>query len=379
MIKWICIISIVFSLKSLAFEPLRDPSLLWEAKPENVVRVTTGKVVIADYELIRRDFPETRNWSTEAIDQWLVRNTSFVSKEQAAQTEVNTPIEISSEEREAYRPREYRRAHVFAVDTGGLIDAKGTGAADPQGGSHDNGLATLGDMIREFAFEKLIHALFVKDGRFDTVGSYAVIDFGFSIKHPKGGTSRAGVILRQAHVRHHSEPIGNRTRGQSVMLPRSLQVSIEKFLRRFGITSSVKFGGIDFVNLQGAENGAVIDFGSFLVEERFTREVSFFYNKKGEVSSGEEKIMSPGERDFVQPERDLQMPFETWGYSEKGISDPKYDNPYIWSHRLAEDLASGKAGRGDAEQHLRNLFDKPRVQNIFRSIPRFRPRRASVR
>jgi hypothetical protein len=236
---------------------LRDPQKLWDAKAESVKRVQTSRVILADYELIRKDFPEIRNRTNAEIDTWLLQNTSFISINQAKQNLVNEPIQTTEEYVQAYRPREYRRAHVFVASTGGLIDAKGTGAVDPSGGSHDNGLATLGDMIREYLYEKLIHAIFIKDRRFETVGSYAVIDYGFSIVHPDGGKSRAGMILRQAHTRYHQGPSVQRNRNQSAMLPRKLQLEIEFFLREFGITSSVKFMGKELVNLQGADTGAV--------------------------------------------------------------------------------------------------------------------------
>ena len=52
-----------------------------------------------------------------------------------------------------------------------------------------------------------------------------------------------------------------------------------------------------------------------------------------------------------------------------GKADSKYDNPYIWSHELAEAIAQGRATRADAEQHIRNLFDTPAVQNALRAVP----------
>lgn len=336
--------------------PLQNPEKLWEAKTEFVVRVTSSRVILADYELIKKDFHEVRNYSDQQIDDWLIRNTSFISTEQAAQDIVNTPISIADEKRLAYRPREYRRAHVFVADTGGLIDAKGTGAIDPSGGSHDNGLATLGDMIREFAYEKLINKIFTSINQFDTVGSYAVIDYGFSIKHPDGKFSEAGVVLRQAHVRYHEGPIGFRSRSQSVMLPKKLQIEIEMALRQFGITSSVAHLNRDLVNLQGAESGAVIDFGSFLVKEKFENPVALFYDTKGNSGNGE-LITAPGMPNFIQPSFKKQIPFSIWGYTASGKADPKYDNPFIWSHELAESLASGRADRSHAQQHLHNLLD----------------------
>jgi hypothetical protein len=358
---------LLFCIPALAFEPIRDPGKLWSPVTEQVQRVTSAKVLLADYALIKKDFPEVSHFSNSAIDEWLIRNTAFISKQQVAQTDVNDPIPTSNESRMAYRPREYRRAHVFTVDSGGLIDAKGTGAIDPSGGSHDNGLATLGDMIREYMYEKLIHAIFSRAQQFDTVGSYAVIDYGFDIKHPDGARSRAGTVLRQAHARYHDGPIGYRTRGQSTMLPRELQLKIESLLRHHGLTSTVKYGNTDFINLQGAQNGAVIDFGSFLVEEKFTQPLAYFYDVRGNVSDTD-KIMDPSDRQFLQPDAQSHVPFKIWGYSQTGKADSKYDNPYIWSHEVAESIRQGRATRHDVEQHVRNMFDRPEVQTFLNSI-----------
>lgn len=368
-ILMVLIVLVMGSIAVAMKDPLRDPSKLWEAQTEMVEWVESARVVVADYDLIRQDFPEIAHYSNEQIDQWLIRNTAFVSVQQAAQTNVNTEIRTGgpSKRRRAYRPREYRRAHVFATDTGGLIDVKGTGAVDPSGGSHDNGLATLGDMIREYSYEKLMNGIFQRDGRYQTVGSYGVVDFGFEIKHPGGGTSRAGTILRQAHTRYHDGPIGLRTRSQSTMLPRDFQLEVETFLRRFGITSTVKYDGKDLINLQGADNLAVIDFGSFLTEKKFDKVVVHFYDKQGNAS-GTDVVMSPGDEKFIQPNKDQRVPFDLWGYSQTGKQDSKFDNPYIWGHELAQALAEGRATRADVIQHLKNMFDRADVQNFFRGI-----------
>lgn len=348
--------------------PLRDPGQLWEAQAEEVLPVKSARVVVADYGLIRRDFPEVASYDNQQIDQWLVRNAAYVSKQQAAQDIVNSPIQTGSEKRQAFRPREYRRAHVFVADTGGLIDAKGSGSVDPSPGSHDNGLATLGDMIREYSYEKMINAIFQRDGRYETVGSYAVIDFGFDIKHPEGGTSRAGLVLRQAHTRFHNEIIGSRTRNQPTMLPKDFQLEVELFLRQFGITSTVKFKGVELINLQGSTTMAVIDFGAFLTDKQFVKDVYHFYDPRGTPSlSRDSFVMRPGTPDFIQPSEN-RIPFDVWGYSQTGKADSKYDNLFIWSHELAQSWAEGRAHRHDVDQHFKNLFDRADVQKVFASI-----------
>ena len=181
--------------------PLRNSQDLWEAVAEEVLHVSTARVMLADYDLIRQDFPEVKTFSNDKIDAWLIANTAFISKEQAAQEVVNTPIKLDGVKKKAFRPREYRRAHVFQMDTGGLIDAKGTGSVDPHQGNERNGLAALADVIREFMFEKMVKRIFNKLQRFDTVGTYAAIDFGFDVKWSHGGRSRAGATERAARRR----------------------------------------------------------------------------------------------------------------------------------------------------------------------------------
>lgn len=348
--------------------PLRDPEKLWEAKTETVLAVKTARVIVADYDLLRKDFKEISAYNNEQIDQWLIKNAAYISKEQVAQTKVNTPITTGEQTRLAYRPREYRRAHVFVADTGGLIDAKGTGAVDPSGGSHDNGLATLGDMIREYSYEKLINAIFQRDGRYETVGSYGVLDLGFDIKHPDGGRSRAGVVLRQAHTRYHDGPMGKRHRGQPTMLPSDFQKEVELFLRQFGVTSTLKGQNREIVNIQGADTFAIIDFGSFMTERQFTKEVYFFYDAQGNGYHNVESLVTkPGQESFVQV-GPKPIPFDIWGYSQSGKADSKYDNPYIWSHELAQSLAEGRASRDHVNQHLKNLFDRAEMQLALSSI-----------
>jgi len=151
------------------------------------------------------------------------------------------------------------------------------------------------------------------------------------------------------------------------MLPRELQLKIELLLRRYGLTSSIKHNKMDLINLQGADNGAVIDFGSFLVEEKFNYPIAYFYDSSGNASSTE-KIMAPDDKRFVQPDVHSHVPFKIWGYSQSGKADSKYDNPYIWSHEIAESIRQGKATRQDVEQHIRKMFDRKEVQDFLNSI-----------
>ena len=337
-----------------ADKPITNPKFLWNAKKEIVVRVSSARVVIADYPLIRKDFAEVAGMTNEQIDLWLTENVAFISRVQAGQTLVNSEIYTGSELREAYRPQEYGRGHVFVTKGKRLIDAKGTGSEDPTLDSHSNGLASLGEMIREFVFEKLVKRIFIHAGWFDTVGTYAVMDYGFDIKTEDGRLVRAGAVFRQAHGREHSENVAVLPTEAS-MLSNYLQRKIESLLRTYGVTSALRSGEVERINLQGSQNGAVVDFGHFLVKRFFSRKVFETYDEVGERPGG--LLWSPKDLGFIQPDPAFQIPYSLWGSEESGREDPKYDNLFIWAHRLAESIALGKADASDVDRQYHTMLD----------------------
>lgn len=340
---------------------LRSPHAFSEAPlaADQTVRVPTVQVVMADYDLIAHDFAaqarrageSEQAWKTR-VDAWLVAETGFILKAQTRQTEVNSPIATATETKEAYRPVGYRRAHVLPVQ-GGLVDAKGTGTAYPQQRHHGNGLATLGEMIREFIFEKLVNEV-MTDARANvrTVGSYAAMDFGFDVIHQDGSRDRAGYILRQAHVR---------ASGNISTLGKEEAFQVEKILRRYGLTSSGETYGFrhagqphhewDYTNVQGTNNSRVIeiiDFGAYLAVDQFKHRL---------VSHTDiyTPLIEPGQPGFIQPDPSRRVSLEQWG--NLGVADSKMDKAWIWSHELARAWAEGRADRAAAEQHLRALLE----------------------
>lgn len=341
---------------------LRSPHVFSDAPlaADQTVRVPTVKVVLADYDLIAHDFPaqarkggETDQAWKARVDAWLVAETGFILRAQTQQSAVNSPIPTTDETKEAYRPAAYRRAHVLPVQ-GGLVDAKGTGTAYPQQRHHGNGLATLGEMIREFIFEKLVNEV-MTDARANirTVGSYAAMDFGFDVIHQDGSRDRAGYILRQAHVR---------ASGNISTLAKDEAYQVERVLRRYGLTSSGETYGFrhagagaqynwDYTNVQGTNNSRVIeiiDFGAYLAVEKFDfRLVSHL-----DLYTA---LTEPGRADFVQPDPARRVSLEQWG--NMGAADPKMDKAWIWSHELARAWAEGRADRGAADQHLKALLE----------------------
>jgi hypothetical protein len=345
-----------------AMTPIRDPKKLWEPEQAEVYRVKTARVMLADYQLLRRDFPEIASYSDKKIDEWLIRNAANISPEQAAQEVTNTHIETDGKLHKAFRPREYRRAHVFVADTGGLIDAKGTGSIDPHQGNERNGLAALADTFREYLFEKLTSRIFKFEGRFDTVATYGVIDLGFDIKWSNGSVSRAGIVLRQAHARFHEGKIGDRTREDPVVLPTEHQLDVELTLRKYGLTAAINVHpGLysvtrngDQLNLQGAQDGSIVDYGGFRAHNNFDLPLYATYNSEGGANvSDADILLESNDRRYVQPDPALKVPFHIWGNT---ATHSGLDNPYVWSEELSNAIREGRADRSSAEQHFKNLI-----------------------
>jgi hypothetical protein len=323
--------------------PARLASQVTEAPaPQQTVQVSSARVVTADYELIRRDFPKLRQKTEAEIDGWLLANTAFMSVEQTQQLHTNFSIPQGTKTKTAMRPPDYQRALVFSVD-GGLIDGKGFGAVDPKLGDHSDGLATLSEVLREFVYEKMVQKLFdhARSG-LHTVGSYAVIDWGFRVKYADGGTTPAGAILRQAH---------RRAPGRVSLLDDDATKKIELLLRRYGVTSAGAHRDIpfDLLNIQGTDTGAVVDFGGFLTVKEFTRIGVPFY--------GYVPTLWPNTAEYIQPDPRLRVPLDLWGTGASGKEDPKFDNISIWSDHVAEALASGRADRRAVTAHFHNLLD----------------------
>lgn len=331
----------------------------------DTTEVTSARVVLADYALIAKDFPQMKKSGGETdeawhsrIDHWLIEQTSFIQREQLQNSTVNTSIATGSKTKTTFRPKGYNRAHIMQVSGGGFVDIKGVGTDFPAQKDHKNGLATLGEMVREYAFDKLISLIFDSHNpEISTVGSYAVVDFGFDVIHADGSKSPAGYIVRQAHQRSSE---------YNSSLPRSSGFKVEEALRTFGLTSSGEtfakrpqyqneqyfkdsYWAFDYVNVQGTNNRErieIIDFGAFVAVNKF------FYDLRATDLS---TLRPHSSSEFKQPSDDQKIPFEIWG--SPGQIDPKKDYPFIWSHELAQNWRNGVAQRSDFEQHINNLLN----------------------
>lgn len=350
LIALLCSSGHIYSIEN----PLRDPTQLAIVRKEKVVQLKSAKPVLIDYELIRRDFAEVEKMSDSQIDHWLIEQVGYISKPQVKQNLVNSEIPVLANERDAYRPKNYNRALVFQTNGGALIDAKGTGSLHPSSGDHANGLASLGETIREFGYEKLVTRILRHAGsETQTVGCYGVIDLGFDIIHDDGKVARAGMVLRQAHIR---------AKGAYSLLDNDRALKVEKILRRYGITSAGAHRHKwkhEWLNIQGTSDGGILDFGGYLSVEKFEKPlVEAFRNIP---------LMSVQEVVALQPDPELRVPLEIWGSTATGKVDPAFDNPSAWSHELAESLRRGEATRDSANQHMKNLLEP--VEQILNSRP----------
>lgn len=261
--------SYLYALKA----PIRNKSDLVDPQVARTIKVHTAKVVVADYPLLKRDFPELLSLSYEEIDQWLIDNTAFIAQTQITRGQkrgVNGEIKTEEHIRNAFRPALYGRALVFKAGSG-LIDVKGSGARDPSLDSDSNGLLDLYEAVYEYGMEKIVHMIFEhSQSDYETIENYGVISLDFWNKEKLEGREKtSGLLLRQAHKRAGDN--------WTCMDPqRSLK--IELLLRRYGVTS---VGAVDHINIQGSvanqvDGDAIVDFCSYSIHRRFDEPIKDF-------------------------------------------------------------------------------------------------------
>ena len=248
------------------------------------------------------------------IDRWLLDHALIAQTqyEKGELTNSNTHIDAdTSEAIRVYRPIDYGRAFVERV--GGtetedwLMDLKGAGTRDPHPAQYKNGMAGLSEMVREYAFQKLIQKIFVQSkSGFETIECYAVLDLGFDTK-VGDSTGPAGMVLRQAHKRYITEH-NYQIRDQDTLVR-------EKVLRRYGITSA----GMDWTSanpiyhdMQGSEEGAVVDFGTYVALSRFTQSLLGMENWE-KTWLPRPVLFDFNSPDFVQPDPELLVSLSNWG------------------------------------------------------------------
>jgi hypothetical protein len=115
---------------------IRDWRELGPATTRDVfLKVKGAKVLWADYQLLRRDFPFLAPYSENAIDLWIVDEFAYISRKQLHLSGIRTtPIPLLAPttpgfSKVGYRPYRYQRAAVFSVGNGlhPMVDLKGLG------------------------------------------------------------------------------------------------------------------------------------------------------------------------------------------------------------------------------------------------------------
>lgn len=358
---------------------------------EQVVRLKGTRIMVANYALLQHDFPQLRddhlklenpelvdlsesdfiNAKRKIIDEWLIRNTAFISKAQAAQTIVNTKIKTSKETKVAYRPPHYGRALVFPMDkpkiipesmktyeeygAWGLIDAKGVGVGlgiTPEMSMYKHGLMSIDYALREYLMERVVHHIFsYNKTEYTVVPTYAILVPTFKMRSDKGLLPTA-IILRRAQ-RREKDGSDLPVYGSVAQM---VKIEMELLLRKYGVTSAtilveilkkggkltVKYNkermtGFDKdqlaliekvtgvkppgklfrgINIQVArEVGAfplraqVMDFGQYNIMRNFTSEILSLTNDKLLRWGGTIKVDEPS---YVQPDENICIPFDLW-------------------------------------------------------------------
>lgn len=116
-------------------------------------------------------------------------------------------------------------------------------------------------------------------------------------------------------------------------------------MHTFGITTAGAHRDLsyDALNVQEPADGKhILNFGVFL-------DIDQFYKKLSSLKVPQTIFLKPSDPGFIQPDPNLRVPSDLWGTTVSGVEYPKPDNPWNWTHELAETLAEGTAGRADAE------------------------------
>jgi hypothetical protein len=352
--------------------PLQNINKLTVQEEATAYHLSNAKVFIADYALIRRDFaPLVKDLTDVEIDQWLVKNASLIAKTQydkapgaglCEEIPVNTSEPVT-----VFRPVDYGRGFVFRVGKNGtkdlLIDTKGVGAIEPTGESyHSDGFGELAEMILEFAFEKLVHQIFIHShSGFDTIETYAVIDPGFRACKFKTWPD-AGIVLRQAHVRYQANDVETPDGYMHYFqLDESVALAMEKVMRPYGMTST----GMGYMNsvgkrnpvyrahdIQGSVEGALVDFGPFMVNRQFDGSLVKVRPNRDGSSDITLDINGPH---FIQPDPAIMVSMKDWSI-EKDETGRLVHRADQWARLWIREVKGGWKTERDFANFLNQLL-----------------------
>jgi len=267
----------VFSVQvSVAHETVQPTSYEQygaRVKTQKFYRVKGSKVAWADFDRIRENYPELRNYSSLQIEEWLLANFARVSELQLLLRGIRSShFEVDENDvRTFIHPPEYNRASVGQGYVEGhpapmLFDLKGTGHADEvevrrqvkifgdaKGDQslidrlrlehHNDGLMLGGEGLAEIIRSSALqagHDLGMFEG--ETVEPLFLIDLGFDILKEGNRGDPAAVIGREPHFRGNSFPA-----------PKDFYLDPKGFFQRSVTGAEVDMGSVE-VTLKSLAN-----------------------------------------------------------------------------------------------------------------------------
>eukprot|EP01126_Amoeba_proteus_P002254 TRINITY_DN10707_c0_g2_i1.p1 TRINITY_DN10707_c0_g2~~TRINITY_DN10707_c0_g2_i1.p1 ORF type:complete len:460 (+),score=109.55 TRINITY_DN10707_c0_g2_i1:128-1381(+) len=204
----------------------------YDALEDNWYKLRQAKVLVADYDLLRHDFPFLCEKAKPEINTWLLDNAAYISEGQVKRILTSGDLHDvmddpsasldTSDRRVALRMKGGGRAATFFVDSkywfdpesgfmsANMIEVKGCGTSilHTSVTTKACGLLSLVDALKEFAYEKLLRRISVLEkSSWSTVGYYAVVDTGLRFKDDKPNPAtgylgdRCSLCMRQRQSR----------------------------------------------------------------------------------------------------------------------------------------------------------------------------------
>ncbi|KAH3762725.1 hypothetical protein Pelo_5429 [Pelomyxa schiedti] len=283
---------------------------------DRFARLKQSRVLLADYTLLRHDFPQCSRLSDTQLDEWLLHQTGYISEGQISRMspggDMYPLLDLgpdgiqawvdTTQRKFALRQKGGGRAATFLVDskyyfdsltgephTHGMIDVKGVGTTNlqPSFELKANGFLPLTDALKEYAYQKMIQHLCDKErSTCKTVEYYAIIDcgFGFSRNTPNPATGFCGdrcvLLLRQRQSRcvsSYDEVVFYSVVRKPNMM-HGIGVEVRRVLTKYGVSSEQSprslflQGGVDIGDLEGDWNMQadaplthILDFSHFYI------------------------------------------------------------------------------------------------------------------
>lgn len=206
----------------------------YDALEDGWIKLKKASVLVADYQLIKHDFPELKEKTDLEINEWLINATGYLSEGQLSRIteggdqyglmdiqDLNDYLDMSRQDTKiGVRMRGGGRAISFFADNqvhfeegravSKMIEVKGGGTTklQPEIPKKATGFLCLVDAFKEFAYQKLIQRIAeLEKQNWATVQYYAILDTGIKYKddviNPATGYKgdRCGLVLRQRQSR----------------------------------------------------------------------------------------------------------------------------------------------------------------------------------